>query len=311
MSTNANPILSHYRVTLLEEPGDKFQMIFDCMAEDADHAAEQAEAAYPGCEVINCSEFDENEGAARYVVYSPNESAAADGAGFWNNEEGWTEFEHATVFLNAEALTLQLPVSAGNDARYVNYHVARKHYGTMETSPEKEAFKRKVGTSVNCMLQDDARGETMVFVRKDGNLIPKSISADTLDMENLEQFEMILFDGGNSAGDSWKHVFFPQRLESHFVDENPLPRETSDSLSMLVSVDGGVSFRPAPEGVRIIYQNIPIDDEGSRGEVHVNATHEGLITDIWTTQDEPLDQNIGTDCVAIEDIVSRLVDDNA
>lgn len=43
-----------YRVTLREENGDKFQLVFDCMAEDSDHAAEQAENAYPGCEVLNC-----------------------------------------------------------------------------------------------------------------------------------------------------------------------------------------------------------------------------------------------------------------
>lgn len=55
-----NNQLSPYRVTLHEEPGDKFQMVFDCMAEDADHAAEQAENAYPGREVINCTEFEGN-----------------------------------------------------------------------------------------------------------------------------------------------------------------------------------------------------------------------------------------------------------
>lgn len=40
-----------YRVSLEEEPGDRFRLIFDCSAEDADHAAEQAESAYPGCVV--------------------------------------------------------------------------------------------------------------------------------------------------------------------------------------------------------------------------------------------------------------------
>jgi hypothetical protein len=40
-----------YRVSLEEDPGDRFQLIFDCMAEDDDHAAEQAENAYPGCVV--------------------------------------------------------------------------------------------------------------------------------------------------------------------------------------------------------------------------------------------------------------------
>ena len=46
-----------YRVTLHEEPGDKFLMIFDCVAADADDAESQAEAAYPGGEVLNCVEY--------------------------------------------------------------------------------------------------------------------------------------------------------------------------------------------------------------------------------------------------------------
>lgn len=49
-----------FRVSLHEEPGDKFVLFFDCVAEDADHAAEQAEDAYPGCEVINCTQFEGN-----------------------------------------------------------------------------------------------------------------------------------------------------------------------------------------------------------------------------------------------------------
>lgn len=54
----ANPDLKSYRVTLLEEPGDRFTIVFDCYAENADHAAEQAENAYPGCDVINCTHLD-------------------------------------------------------------------------------------------------------------------------------------------------------------------------------------------------------------------------------------------------------------
>lgn len=78
-----------------------------------------------------------------------------------------------------------------------------------------------------------------------------------------------------------------------------------------VSLDGGVTWMPAKEGVRIVYRGVPIDGEDGLGEVHINATHEGLITDIWTTREEPLDHNIGTDCVLIEDLVSRLVAESA
>ncbi len=55
-----NTHLSPYRVTLHDEPGDTFQLVFDCMAGDDDRAAEQAEKAYPGCKVINCTKYEGN-----------------------------------------------------------------------------------------------------------------------------------------------------------------------------------------------------------------------------------------------------------
>lgn len=171
-------------------------------------------------------------------------------------------------------------------------------------------FQHEVAICCDLMLQRDARGQTMAFVRKDGSLVPQVVSADSLDLKNLQQYEMLLFDGGNSAGDTWKHVFFPKQEQHCFVDENPLPRKLPAACNMEASLDGGVTYQPATEGVRIVYKDVMIDGEGGRGEVHVNATHEGLITDIWTTRDEPLDHNIGTDSVLIEDIVSRLVTEN-
>ena len=45
--------MGRYIVSLHEDAGDRFVLMFACWAEDADHAAEQAENAYPGCEIIN------------------------------------------------------------------------------------------------------------------------------------------------------------------------------------------------------------------------------------------------------------------
>ena len=45
--------LKHYRVHLHEERGDKFVIVFDCWAEDDDHAAEQALDMYPLGEVLS------------------------------------------------------------------------------------------------------------------------------------------------------------------------------------------------------------------------------------------------------------------
>ncbi|MBY4673887.1 hypothetical protein K6W12_24960 [Burkholderia multivorans] len=64
-----------------------------------------------------------------WVVYSPNESATSDGAGFWSNEYGWVEFDQATRFSAEESRTLALPVALGRDARFVPWHEANRHYG--------------------------------------------------------------------------------------------------------------------------------------------------------------------------------------
>lgn len=77
--------------------------------------------------------------------------------------------------------------------------------------------------------------------------------------------------------------------------------------SLLFSLDGGQSYLPAPSGVRMIYRNIEIDGESGLGELHLNATHEGLITDIWTSREEHLDHNIATDSQLVSEIVTRLV----
>ena len=56
-----------YRVSLEEEPGDRFRLIFDCLAEDDDHAAEQAESAYPGCVVRHTSRRTDQDSAVPSV----------------------------------------------------------------------------------------------------------------------------------------------------------------------------------------------------------------------------------------------------
>lgn len=50
---NRDDKLKPYRVTLHEERGDKHLIVFDCLAEDSDHADDQANNAYPLCEIRN------------------------------------------------------------------------------------------------------------------------------------------------------------------------------------------------------------------------------------------------------------------
>lgn len=50
--------LKRYVVSLHEEKGDSFILIFECLAEDQDHAFEQAENAYPASEIILVTEIN-------------------------------------------------------------------------------------------------------------------------------------------------------------------------------------------------------------------------------------------------------------
>lgn len=77
------------------------------------------------------------------------------------------------------------------------------------------------------------------------------------------------------------------------------------------SIDGGVTFQEAPEGVRIIYDDVMVPGEDGKGELHLNLTHEGLITDVWATRDAPLDHNIATSSEMFDDMVSRLVEESS
>lgn len=54
-----------------------------------------------------------------WAVYSPTEAAAQQGAGWWSNKEGWSSESDAALFTSAEQSKFNLPVSAGNDARWV------------------------------------------------------------------------------------------------------------------------------------------------------------------------------------------------
>ena len=74
-------------------------------------------------------------GNSALVIYSPNESAASDGGGFWSNDHGWGSLDNATVFTQKEADSLNLPIATGDDARWTNLLQAHQAYGTTDTPP--------------------------------------------------------------------------------------------------------------------------------------------------------------------------------
>jgi hypothetical protein len=74
---------------------------------------------------------------------------------------------------------------------------------------------------------------------------------------------------------------------------------------MIVSLDGGVTWREAPQGVRVTYNNIDVPGEDEQGLVCFNFTEEGQITDVWVDR-EDAEHNIGTSSEMIGEIVERL-----
>lgn len=77
--------------------------------------------------------------------------------------------------------------------------------------------------AIDAMNRDDSRGEVILMKRVDGHLEVSKVSdvdLPSMTTEQLRQYEVALFDGGNSAGDAWKHVFFPQTGDAMFIPEN-------------------------------------------------------------------------------------------
>jgi hypothetical protein len=75
---------------------------------------------------------------------------------------------------------------------------------------------------------------------------------------------------------------------------------------MLVSFDGGKTYQDAPSGVEVMYTDLWIPGEDERGELYVRLASEGVIIDVWSGE-----KNLGTSSESLEDVVGRLVDDNA
>ncbi len=78
-------------------------------------------------------------------------------------------------------------------------------------------FEQQLGACVNAMSQDDAIGQTLVFERTHGGLHMRPIDMLDLMDTDIDRYEMVVFDGGNTSGNSWKHIFFPRQRTHCFV----------------------------------------------------------------------------------------------
>lgn len=81
---------------------------------------------------------------------------------------------------------------------------------------------------------------------------------------------------------------------------------------MKVSLDGGVTYRDAPEGVRVIYEDVDVPGEDDpKGQLHVNLSDESIIMDVWCSRQSDLDTNLGTMCDSIDDLILDMVETNS
>lgn len=81
-------------------------------------------------------------------------------------------------------------------------------------------FEPQFAACINAMSQDDAIGQILVLERTSGALLMRHIAASELTDSVTDHFEMVIFDGGNTRGDKWKHVFFPRQHGHCFMHEH-------------------------------------------------------------------------------------------
>lgn len=73
-----------------------------------------------------------------------------------------------------------------------------------------------------------------------------------------------------------------------------------------VSLDGGQTWQPMHDAVRIVVRDCFAPGEDVDCELHIHVTSEGVIQDVWTQENES--RNIGTSSQMFSEIVEQLVE---
>ena len=77
-------------------------------------------------------------------------------------------------------------------------------------------------------------------------------------------------------------------------------------LRMNVSLNGGATFQPALSGVRIVYEAVPLSGEDGQAQLHLTASLEGLVSDLWATDGAQASHIVGTRADDLDSLVSAL-----
>lgn len=71
---------------------------------------------------------------------------------------------------------------------------------------------------------------------------------------------------------------------------------------MLISLDGGMTFQEASDGVQVIYEDVDIPGVVEPGEVHINLTNGRSAIDIWAGEND----HIASKEETVDELVRRL-----
>ncbi|MYM92460.1 hypothetical protein [Duganella vulcania] len=100
-------------------------------------------------------------------------------------------------------------------------------------------YRAEVAQCVQWLGNHSQHDQPMVLQRESGTLVAKVIDAAAIDLDNLLQYEMILFEGKTTAGAMWKHIFFPTNLRDCFIGDSPVlmpdDGEPEDESNILAS----------------------------------------------------------------------------
>jgi hypothetical protein len=122
--------------------------------------------------------------------------------------------------------------------------------------------------------------------------------------------------GDRSGSVSWEELDLVHELALEVVNGkagmNPpsLPKQAREDADghLIVSLDGGQTFLPAPSGVRLVRTKVISEENEAECELHFNFTGEGLVSDVWSDQPKDANDNVATLSETFEEMVERLIE---
>jgi hypothetical protein len=142
--------------------------------------------------------------------------------------------------------------------------------------------------------------EKLIMSRKEDDQVAGEIMRDIA--TNLEEFtgRPGLLAEASHEGDPWTWDEMIEKVRSS------LSKRDQGESHILVSLDGGVNYSKASEGVRVIYPNLEVHDDKD-GELQINLTTEGFFKDLWSgDKGSSLDNLEGNTADSVDDMIFEL-----